>query len=858
MSGLSTSQAKEKLLSILDESIRLNHQQPVKHIRLYLRSNWVFKFLTYLYGLFLVLNYIFFPVSIECLVVGIFLLLLPIRDLYYRANRSKFQWEVFDERINKIQDLVKEIREGEDLSHITLRAMNNTLAEVFRDNNWVKLPSIVLVEGDLVALRPGMFLPVDAYGLDGHYQDQILNAFDVLPHNESADILEAKQKVHLVLKNSPCKVLLQNILIERGQKRKKSPTFFMICVKLASKIFVIYAIITLSLNFLFSGLWAGVASASFNAVITNPSFMFLFTMTTNLPSLLHILTCWGNAVLWCICESLDKEINPSLKRTRKIQHLDSILKASQPDRLNLFEMKHLAEQAELDFEHSEMVSLFPPVGLFECFSTCSSFLIGGMQRDLNILDLLNNCTVMSFIDKEGVISENARFADEVIVMGPEGRLIALDLVHESPLDVQCGMSAQDQIAFIGNAWEESIDSLKPLGLATAVSRNPRITDTCRSLVNLNYDHAKLQNTGELFFLRPKDEIEIFAECQCIIGKLIGFTESAVQEYKHHCTLWSTWRPNESESLHDISYRRINKKNNLHRDSALADYIEKRISQAKRISAIQERLLTPCHLLTSIIKKDDDFQVFSQGNPKVVLQNCKNYWDGNTLQELEEDDLQQLNTALLQWTADDYDAIAFSYSPLISKELEVIITDKVALENLDDTAREVLQGAQRGHIFLGMVAVTSHPKSEANHFIESVFQAGIRFVIFSDGDLLETKAFGDDLGLYTAWNSCISLSCNPTVVEEGLNQDGMKVLPQGIQEIKERLVENNDNVPLLVSMFSDSTKPNILEMVKVYQEHGEVVMVVGGCLYPQNTSIYQAADISIINIVRAFWRRLVKN
>ena len=49
----------------------------------------------------------------------------------------------------------------------------------------------------------------------------------------------------------------------------------------------------------------------------------------------------------------------------------------------------------------------------------------------------------------------------------------------------------------------------------------------------------------------------------------------------------------------------------------------------------------------------------------------------------------------------------------------------------------------------MIAITNHPKSEANHFIEHVFHAGIRFVIFSEGDLLETKAFGDDLGLYTA-------------------------------------------------------------------------------------------------------------
>ena len=81
-----------------------------------------------------------------------------------------------------------------------------------------------------------------------------------------------------------------------------------------------------------------------------------------------------------------------------------------------------------------------------------------------------------------------------------------------------------------------MDSLKPLGLATTVSRNPRINDTCANLINLNDDHPKLLNTGELFFLRPKDEIEIFEECACIIGRLIGFTDSAIEDYQHHCTL----------------------------------------------------------------------------------------------------------------------------------------------------------------------------------------------------------------------------------------------------------------------------------------------------------------------------------
>lgn len=559
-----------------------------------------------------------------------------------------------------------------------------------------------------------------------------------------------------------------------------------------------------------------------------------------LPSLLHLLNCWGNALLWCLFESLAKGTKEKSKHSNKVQSSEQGVAST--DRVNNIWSTSMAEKAESAFSNEELVSFFPPVSILQCLSKCKSFLIGGLQRDLNILDLMNSSTVMSFIDKEGVISENSRYADEVIVMGPEGKILAFDLVHQSPQDVKFCGGENDQMMIIGTNWEENVNSLKPLGLATTVSRNPRIEDTNKNLINLNDDYPRNVNTGELFFERPKDEIEIFEECSCILGKLMGFTPDDIVDYHHLCTLWSTWRPNECESLHDVSYRRIKK--SLHnKEFTLSDYIEKRVSQAKRISAIQERLLRPYHLLTSIVEKDGQYEVFSQGNPKIVLQNCKSYWEGGDLRELEEDVLQQLNTALLQWTADDYDTIGFSYRPL-NEEIEKIIEDRSTLENLDDATRELLQSVQREHIFLGMIAITNHPKSEANRFIEDVFSAGIRFVIFCEGDLLETKAFGDDLGLYTAWNSCISLSDKPAITEELLNQEGKKVLPQGIKEIKSRLIENSDNVPLLVSMFSDSSKPDILEMVKIYQQFGELPIVIGGCLDPRNTLIYQAADISI--------------
>jgi magnesium-transporting ATPase (P-type) len=143
----------------------------------------------------------------------------------------------------------------------------------------------------------------------------------------------------------------------------------------------------------------------------------------------------------------------------------------------------------------------------------------------------------------------------------------------------------------------------------------------------------------------------------------------------------------------------------------------------------------------------------------------------------------------------------------------------------------------------MVALKTSARKEANRFIEDVFSSGIRFVLFNEESQLHTKIIGDDLGLDIDWNSCISLSSN-SAFSAFINSMGMRVLPSGIEEIAQHLAAKVDDVPLLVSMFSDSTPESILEMVKLYQLHGEVVAVVGGTLNSRNMAAYEAADVAV--------------
>lgn len=66
------------------------------------------------------------------------------------------------------------------------------------------------------------------------------------------------------------------------------------------------------------------------------------------------------------------------------------------------------------------------------------------------------------------------------------------------------------------------------------------------------------------------------------------------------------------------------------------------------------------------------------------------------------------------------------------------------------------------------------------------------------------------------------------------------LPKGINNIRPHL-ENVDNVPLLVSLFTDCTPEATKEMIKIMQEYEEVVCVIGSMANESNMPIFLQAD-----------------
>ena len=174
-----------------------------------------------------------------------------------------------------------------------------------------------------------------------------------------------------------------------------------------------------------------------------------------------------------------------------------------------------------------------------------------------------------------------------------------------------------------------------------------------------------------------------------------------------------------------------------------------------------------------------------------------------------------------------------------------VVSKIDAEELgeDITPSNFYSESIKGQTFLGMAAFIYRPKPNVIDFIEDLALAGIRFVYFSQAPEQESKAYAERLGLEIDWNSCILLS--PEGMGSGyLAIHDMKAkLPKGVDTIRAH-IEHVDDVPLHVSLFAECEPYSVREMMRIFQEHGEVVCCVGSSLNALNVETFAMADISI--------------
>lgn len=207
-------------------------------------------------------------------------------------------------------------------------------------------------------------------------------------------------------------------------------------------------------------------------------------------------------------------------------------------------------------------------------------------------------------------------------------------------------------------------------------------------------------------------------------------------------------------------------------------------------------------------------------------------------------------------SDSY-VVAYSYDPLFKREAAAYFEDKmtnplyVEYKN-GEKAKAPLFNTQT---FVCLAAFRSNPKPNVVDFVEDLGLAGIRFVYFSPFAERESKgttskniicfsliyvkilAFAERLGLEIDWNACILLSSadgNGGGYRE--LHDIKAQLPKGVDNIRKH-IEDVDDIPLHVSLFAECSPKTTAEMIKILQEHGEVVCCIGSSMNVDNIEIF---------------------
>ncbi|KAJ2375881.1 hypothetical protein GGI05_007085, partial [Coemansia sp. RSA 2603] len=270
------------------------------------------------------------------------------------------------------------------------------------------------------------------------------------------------------------------------------------------------------------------------------------------------------------------------------------------------------------------------------------------------------------------------------------------------------------------------------------------------------------------------------------------------------------------------------------------------------------------------------QVFADGAVAPVLAACLDYFDGCVICPLDDERMAALHALHQNALLQDLRCVAFAYrpgddldaarsgvyiSPLSPDDLlPPVPADSPLPRYLTRASRErralaaaAAAGAMRPLILLGLVTFAHEPKVDVCDVIEDLSVAGIRFVYFSPTPGRQSKAFAERLGLETDWNTCILLSSPPPAAAAAAeasaaagyveDHDIKARLPRGIDSIRPHL-EQVDDIPLQISLFAEAAPPATREMVRIFQENGDIVCCIAGALGDANALTFAAADLAV--------------
>ena len=264
---------------------------------------------------------------------------------------------------------------------------------------------------------------------------------------------------------------------------------------------------------------------------------------------------------------------------------------------------------------------------------------------------------------------------------------------------------------------------------------------------------------------------------------------------------------------------------------------------------------PIHMISVVVQGKKCSQLMSAGSAHMILTCCSDLWDGRDLIPMTNLECKKVMEFFNRRSVASY-CIGLAYNPLL-EQLEAMQSVYVIKEPDQQVPKQL-----QGQVFLGMLSLQYQPAPDMVELVEQLDIAGVRFVHFAAENELQIRGFTEKLGLEVGWNCHISLS--PDTGQNETQEKDKKVsssissislavndfeaynrakLPKGIKLIRSH-IDNVDNVPLLVPLFTDCTAASIAEMMLIMQENGEVVVCIGSSWNTDNIAIFSQANVSI--------------
>ena len=326
-----------------------------------------------LYGLFLIISYALWGGNIDSAIAGIPILVLSMRFLFFLIIPSVHS-NAYIKRIDRLEALLTTQEEGERLRDLDYRGRNDTLVDVFRDMKWVRLPSVVLVEADIVRLKPGELLPCRARGIKGRGEGVILQPFATFEDSEPGTFTQRKAYSYFLVLETPLEQLLSSSKSSTG--RKVNSTLFQAAVRACHTIILLY---TLCLCVLFMAAtigWTLGQAQSPLSLLSSPSLIAAAEAVVTLPTAYEVILSWGSAYMHCLAEVMDKLDHPS-GAPRPKQHSISYLEVANPE-----------HKAEAEFDDLDLKELFAKVH----FSRKLSAFLHCIRETSQVIDTFSSIT----------------------------------------------------------------------------------------------------------------------------------------------------------------------------------------------------------------------------------------------------------------------------------------------------------------------------------------------------------------------------------------------------------------------------------------------------------------------------------